>query len=146
MVYAAWGHESGQRSEEEVRTGDGGGKINDAFITRGGKEGRRARCARRRIHKRSLSLSESGSREVRNGEGGREDDRAAEPRFSGAKVVIKAFSLARESEEGERGDIKTEVREGERERWLDRQPHLKEGRGNEMNQAAKEGPQGGLAM
>ena len=85
------------------------------------KEGRRASCARYRIHKRSLSLSlsESGSREVRNGEGGRNDDRAAEPRFSGAKVVIKAFSLARESEEGGRGDIKTEVREGGRGGWTD---------------------------
>ena len=41
MVYAAWGHGSGQRPEEEVRTGDGGGKINDAFITREGKEGRK---------------------------------------------------------------------------------------------------------
>ena len=102
-----------------MRTGDGGGKINDAFITREGKEGRRASCARYRIHKRSLSPSRAQEKLGMEKEGGRKDDRAAEPRFSGAKVVIKAFSLARESEEGERGDIKTEVREGGRGGWTD---------------------------
>ena len=90
-----------------------------------------------RIHKRSLSLCLSPSRAQEKlgmeKEGGRKDDRAAEPRFSGAKVVIKAFSLARARRE----------KEGTLRQRLDRQPHLKEGRGNEMNQAAKEGPHGG---
>ena len=67
------------------------------------KEGELASCARYRIHKRSLSLSPSRAQEKlgMEKEGGRKDDRAAEPRFSGAKVVIKAFSLARARREKE---------------------------------------------